>query len=96
MRLYESNLNQFTQDILNNYIADKLQLAFKNYYGRNPSVSEYNSWNNSLRILKDVFVMSKLDGNIIALECELPYTQKRIDVLVFGKNKKNIDKKGFY
>lgn len=91
MRLYESNLNQFTQDILNNYIADKLQLAFKNYYGRNPSVSEYNSWNNSLRILKDVFVMSKLDGNIIALECELPYTQKRIDVLVFGKNKKNID-----
>ena len=41
MRLYESNLNQFTQDILNNYIADKLQLAFKNYYGRNLSVSEY-------------------------------------------------------
>jgi hypothetical protein len=29
MRLYESNLNQFTQDILNNYIADKLQFRVK-------------------------------------------------------------------
>ncbi len=86
MRLYEGTINEFNKDVVNNKIADILSESFKGHYQKSANKSEYTSWNNSLRVLKDVLETSGLKKNKIVIEYELPYSEKRIDVIVFGKD----------
>lgn len=88
MRLYEGTVQQFKEDILENNIADLISEKYKEYYKRKVNSSEFNSWNVSLRFLKDVLESSELLKNKIIVEYELPYSEKRIDVILFGKDKK--------
>ena len=84
MRLYEGTVQQFKKDIVNNSIAEKIADKFKEYYKKSANKSEFRSWDNSLRVLKDVLEKSKLLKNKIIIEYELPYSAKRIDVILFG------------
>jgi uncharacterized protein len=88
MRLYEGTVQQFKEDILENNIADLIADKYKEYYKRKVNSSEFNSWNVSLRFLKDVLESSELLKNRIIVEYELPYSEKRIDVILFGKDNK--------
>ena len=87
MRLYEGTVQEFKTDVLNNNIADIISKKYKEYYNRKVNSSEFNSWNNSLRFLKDVLENSGLLKNRIIIEYELPYSERRIDVILFGKDK---------
>ena len=87
MRLYEGTVQQFKEDILENNIADIISNKYKEYYKRRVNPSEFNSWNISLRFLKDVLESSELLKNRIIVEYELPYSEKRIDIILFGKDK---------
>jgi len=90
MRLYDGTLDDFREDVLNNRIADELEQRFEAYYRGRPSSSEYRSWENSLRALKDAFEydgLRELRDNRIILEYRIPTTDRRIDALVFGKGK---------
>jgi len=89
MRLYEGTVQQFREEVLKNNIADLISDKYKEYYHRKVNSSEFNSWNVSLRFLKDVLESSELLKNRIIVEYELPYSEKRIDVILFGKDNKD-------
>ncbi len=88
MRLYEGSIQTFKEDVLQNRIADKIAAKYQEYYKKRVNPSEHSSWNISLRFVKDVLEFAGTENNYIAVEYELPYSEKRIDVLLFGKNKK--------
>ena len=79
MRLYEGTVQQFRKEVLGNNIADLIADKYKEYYHRKVNSSEFNSWNVSLRFLKDVLESSEFLKNRIIVEYELPYSEKRID-----------------
>ncbi|MCX6741729.1 MAG: DUF2075 domain-containing protein [Candidatus Pacearchaeota archaeon] len=91
MRLYEGTVQEFKKDIVNNSIAEKIADKFREYYKKSANESEFRSWDNSLRVLKDVLEQSKLLKNKIVIEYELPYSAKRIDVILFGVDKGGSD-----
>lgn len=87
MRRYSGSSEHFIQDTIQNQIAEKLRLAFFDYFRFYPSASEINSWRNSLRAVKDIFQMSNLNDHGVILEYQLPLSSKRIDCLICGKDK---------
>lgn len=91
MRLYAGTSTQFIQDAIQNQIAEKLKLAFFNYFRFNPSPGEITSWRNSLRAISQVFQYSNLMDHGVILEYQLPLTSKRLDCIVSGKDVENKD-----
>ncbi|MCK9614425.1 MAG: DUF2075 domain-containing protein [Candidatus Omnitrophica bacterium] len=91
MRLYSGSSAQFIQDVIQNQIAEKLKLAFFDYFRFYPSPGEINSWRNSLRSISQTFQYANLLDHGIILEYQLPLTSKRLDCLICGKDKENID-----
>jgi hypothetical protein len=88
MRLYEGTISQFNNDVLQNRIAEIVANNYLSYYGKRVTPSEKNSWHISLNFVKNALDISKLHDNKIVVEYELPYSSRRIDVLLFGKDKK--------
>ncbi|MBL7131732.1 MAG: DUF2075 domain-containing protein [Candidatus Omnitrophica bacterium] len=91
MRLYEGSIKEFSADVIHNRIADILRDNFIAYYRRIPSESEFRSWQQSLNFLNNALTDSNLTDNKIIVEYELPYSTRRIDILIFGKNKSDKD-----
>ena len=87
MRLYEGTVQEFKKEVLGNNIADIISEKYKEHYHRKVNSSEFNSWNVSLRFLKDVLESSGLLKNRIIIEYELPYSERGIDVILFGEDK---------
>ncbi len=91
MKLYFGSTSQFVEDVQGNSITDRLKTAFENYYGRHPGVGEVNSWTNSLQFVKNLIERNSLFDNGIIVEHELPYTNERIDCMLFGKSANSED-----
>src|SRR3989344_5897996 len=91
MRLYEGSISEFREQVIANKIADTLANAYTKYYGKNIAPSEKNSWSNSLNYVKNALEYSKLNENKIVIEYELPYSSRRIDVILFGKGENKED-----
>lgn len=89
MRLYEGTIKEFNDDIIQNRIADLIAQSYQAYYQRRVNESEYRAWQQSLSILNNAFVYSSLSENKIIVEYELPYSTRRIDVLIFGRGNDN-------
>ena len=87
MKLYEDVVKNFKQDVIKNEVADKISKRNQEYYKKRASPSEVRSWINSLNFVKNVLEYAPIEENKIIVEYELPYSEKRIDVLLFGKNK---------
>lgn len=85
MKLYTGSSEQFIQDILENKLADKLKAAYESYYYRFASPQELVSWTNSLQFVKNIIEYASLRDNTLVVEYELPYSNRRIDCLLFGK-----------
>jgi DUF2075 family protein len=91
MRLYEGSVGEFKQDVLNNEIADILKKNYLEKIKAKVNEAEYRSWETSLRVLKDSLDTPKLIENKIVIEYRLPYSERRIDVILFGKSYENKD-----
>jgi uncharacterized protein len=91
MQLYAGSLQEFVSDTLQNQIALKLENAFLQYFGYNPSDSEVRSWRSSLRAVKDVFEYSKFKDHGILLEYQLPLSSKRLDCMICGRDREGKD-----
>ena len=87
MRLYSGTSDQFIQDTIQNQIADKLTLAFFEYYRYKPSINEINSWKNSLRAMTLLFQHGNLHDHGVILEYQLPLTSMRLDFMICGKDR---------
>ena len=86
MRLYAGSSTQFIEDTVRNQIAGKLIAAFREYFAYEPQRPLVASWQNSLRAVKDVFELAKLNDHGVILEYEIPPTRLRLDCLVCGKD----------
>ena len=84
MRLYEGTIADFNADVIRSVLADKLAEKYENYYRRAVGESEYRAWQQSSQYLKNSFEVATLTDNRLIIEYELPYSARRIDVLVFG------------
>ena len=84
MRLYEGSITEFSDAVVQNTLADKISASYQKYYGRTVGQSEYRSWQQSLNFLRNSFDFTGLKDNKIVIEYELPYSTRRIDVLLFG------------
>jgi len=91
MELYSGPIQQFVEDTVQNQISTKLQNAFFEYFGFNPSDSEVRSWRESLRAVKDVFAVAGFNDHGIFLEYQLPLSSKRLDCMICGRDKDGKD-----
>jgi DUF2075 family protein len=88
MQLYAGTSKQFIDDAVQRKIADKLTVAYRNYFQRNPSPSEERSWQNSLTQMCMVLYQASLDRQGVALEYQIPSNSSRLDVLITGTDSK--------
>src|ERR1700731_2730183 len=86
MRLYEGVISNFNESVLHNKIADQISSKYEQYYKRAVNQSEFRAWQQSLLFLKNAFEFSQLQDNGIIIEYELPYSTRRIDTLIFGRD----------
>jgi len=91
MRLYEGTIADFNKGVLENAIADQIGASYERYYKRRVNSSEFRAWQQSLNFLKNSFEYSSLLDNRIIIEYELPYSTRRIDVLLFGRGLNKTD-----
>ena len=85
MRLFEGSVEDFDNYVIHNKIADILKKEYEEYYAKPVGESEYRSWQQSLNLLNNALRYSQLTKNRIVIEYELPYSTRRIDVLLFGR-----------
>jgi hypothetical protein len=85
--IYNNDQDKFFQDVLLNKFADSMKENFKISFGRSPGEPEYNSWRDAGEKIKNLMELGTLKNIHVAFEYQVPYTQKRIDCLLFGKNK---------
>src|SRR3989344_5692927 len=86
MRLYDGSVGEFRDDVTYSSLAEKLAQSYKDYYRHAASRSEINSWQQSFNFLKNSFDVADLTDQRIVIEYELPYSSRRIDVLLFGRS----------
>ncbi len=84
--IYGASRNDFFQDVRLNKLADIMKSNFEEHSGYKVSDSEFNSWSTTGEKIKNLVEFAELDDIHISFEYQVPYTQKRIDCLLFGKN----------
>ena len=90
MRLYEGAVADFNAAVLENRIADQVAAKYHQHYKRAVGQPEFRAWQQSLVFVKNAFEYSQLRDNFLIIEYELPYSTRRIDVLIFGRDHHNI------
>src|SRR5688500_1134243 len=84
MQLYAGTSKQFIDDAVQSRIAEKLKVAFRNYFRRDPPVGEFRSWQNSLSRMCMVLQHASLTDHGVALEYQIPSYSKRLDFMITG------------
>lgn len=91
MIIYSGTLTDFEFDVDEGTIAEKLDEAVYDKMGRSTPPSEFSSWLNSLRDICAVLEKSNVPKDAgIAVEYNIPYTGKRVDMIVTGTNEEGI------
>ncbi len=86
MQLYAGPSEDFLADSVQKQIAERLGDAFYNYYRFRASVSEFNSWKNSLMAFAAQLRYSDVRDHGVVLEMQLPQSSARLDAFVFGQS----------
>ena len=87
--IYSEPQDVFFKDVLLNKVADKMQLNQQNISSGKVSDSEFRAWKNSIPTIKNLLELSEVKDTYISFEYLVPYTQKRIDCMLYGKNANN-------
>lgn len=91
MRLYEGAIADFNAAVLENKMADQIAEKYQQHYKRGVGQSEFRAWQQSLIFVKNAFEYSQLQDNFLIIEYELPYSTRRIDLLIFGRDQRKTD-----
>ena len=92
MQLFEGTVQEFKDVVLANQISDTLAQNYASQLRKKPATSEKRAWDVSLRVLKDSLDYSGLLQNKIVIEYRLPYSERRIDALLFGTGEDDNDR----
>jgi len=84
MQLYAGTSKQFIEDTVQSRIAEKLTVAYQNYFRRKPPIGEFRSWQNSLSRICMVLQHASLTDHGVALEYQMPSNSKRLDFMITG------------
>lgn len=91
MLIYTGTKKQFSYDVMNNMIADKIEKEFAKHNFIHNNESEYRSWENSLRCMQLVLNDNEINDEChIAIEYQIPLTSKRVDFIITGKDDADI------
>lgn len=86
MIVYEATKQLFLNDVVNDQIADRIYKCFLNRIG-NTTKNEIRSWTNSMEYMYKVLADKDIpDNSGIAIEFKIPYTSKRVDFIISGKD----------
>ena len=92
MIIYENTIANFAEDVTLNRITDVLSEKLKEKHLSGGSISEINSWNNSLHFMKDVLDTPNIPRDCgVAIEYNIPQTAKRVDFMILGQDKDKTD-----
>jgi DUF2075 family protein/DNA replication protein DnaC len=89
--IYDAPQDKFFEDVRKNNLADIMKSNFEENSGMKVGKPEYNSWTVTGDKIKNLIESSGVSNIHVSFEYQVPYTQKRIDCLLFGTN---TDQKG--
>ena len=87
--IYSESQDVFYEEVLRNMVAPKMKEASEKYGSAYISDSEYRSWQNTPRVIKNLLELSGISDAYVTFEYLVPYTQKRIDCLLYGTDNYN-------
>lgn len=91
MIIYSGTLADFESDVDSGLLAGKLSAAVYEKMGRTTPHSEFFSWQNSLNHMYIVLGRSNVPKDAgIAVEYNIPYTGKRVDMIVAGTDDEGV------
>ena len=86
MIIYEAMKSEFLQDVLNDTLVNNICNNYQEKIGK-INESEVRSWDNSMQYMYRVLSDCEIpDDAGIAIEFKIPYTSKRVDLLISGRN----------
>lgn len=85
MKLYSGTTQEFVQDALENRLDEKLRTAYEGYFYRFANPREVSSWTYSLQFVKNLIELASLSDNMIVVEYMPPFSNMRIDCMLFGR-----------
>ncbi len=86
MIVYSASKKGFIDDVMKNRIDQKIYSVYQEKIGRT-SISEQNSWKNSMMYMSNVLLQSNIPDDVnIAIEYQVPNTGKRVDFIIAGVN----------
>lgn len=87
MIIYSETKDVFLDDIVNGVLDEKIESLMMDRLGRRTGASEHQAWQNSLAYMGNIIGRSAIPGDAgIAIEYSIPYTSKRVDLIVTGLN----------
>lgn len=87
MIIYSDTKSGFIDDLVNGILDEKLELLMRERFGKGTPEGELRSWRNSLTYMGNIIGSSTIpDDSGIAIEYGIPYTSKRVDLIVTGLN----------
>ena len=88
MIVYEATKEIFINDVINNQIAGRIEQLYRLRVGQNVNPREKEAWKNSMMYMNNVLNDVSIPNNSgIAIEFKIPYTSKRIDFIITGRDK---------
>lgn len=89
MLIYQGIKSSFIEDVNLGTIANKIKDKYIEVMRRNPPISEFNSWKNSMQYMRGVLDDKDIPDNMgIAIEYNIPLTGCRVDFMMSGYSKK--------
>ena len=87
MILYSETKDVFIEDIVGGTLDEKLESLMMSRFGRGTPESELRAWRNSLTYMGNIIGSSSIPADAgIVIEYGIPYTSKRVDLIVTGLN----------
>jgi DUF2075 family protein len=86
MIVYEATKSEFITDVFMDYLVNNISAKYKEKIGK-INEREARAWDNSMQYMYRVLADPEIPLNAgVAIEFKVPYTSKRIDFLISGRN----------
>lgn len=87
--IYSEPQDVFFKDVLLNQVASKMRDNQNSFSNSKVTGSEFRSWENSPKAVKLLMELSQVKDTYVTFEYQVPYTQRRIDCMLYGRNDDN-------
>lgn len=92
MLVYNDTKSQFVSDVKGGFIEDKIKSCIRQKGLNAGRDNEYESWHNSMQFMRNIVDDQEIDDNVrVAIEYNIPLTQKRVDFIISGSDKRGND-----